>query len=48
MEARELAKTGPSRCLAGLVVGVVTVGFVAVDLLAAGAGTVLREWSRWS
>ena len=47
MEARELAKTGPSRCLAGLVVGGVTVGLVAVDLLAAGAGA-LREWSRWS
>jgi hypothetical protein len=43
MEARELAKTGPSRCLAGLVVGGVTVGLVAVDLPAAGAGDSLAR-----
>ncbi len=42
MEARKLAKTGPSRCLAGLVVGGVTVDLVAVDL-AAGAGDSLAR-----
>jgi hypothetical protein len=43
MDARELATTGPSRCLAGLVAGGMTVGFVAVDLLAAGAGDSLAH-----